>query len=48
VVAAAWRSPVAILTKRMPVPAAAASSCTSTLGMSTSAGIALPSRTIWV
>ena len=40
------RSPVAIFVKRMPVPSAAASSCTIRLGMSTCAGMALPSRTI--
>jgi hypothetical protein len=40
-----WRSPVEIFVKRMPVPAAAASSWTSTPGMSTWAGMALPSRT---
>ncbi len=47
VVAPGTRSPVAIFVKRMPVPAAAASSCTSRLGMSTVDGIALPRRTTW-
>jgi hypothetical protein len=44
--AGAVRSPWAILVKVMPVPSAARSSCTSRLGMSTRAGIALPRRTI--
>jgi hypothetical protein len=40
------RSPCEILVKVMSVPSAARSSCTSRLGMSTRAGIALPRRTI--
>ena len=47
-VAESTRSPVLILVKVMPVPAAAVSSCTIRLGMSTEAGIALPRRTICV
>ena len=47
-VATAVRSPVEMRVNLMPVPCAAASSCTSRLGMSTFAGMALPRRTICV